>query len=112
MHPHNALLTQKLVDYTNATLETTFQSFENDLQQVEHFHLPLTISKEQIREDQVVKDGKLASLRKETYMFFKCVAIKVFINGSTCICVQSFFIEMLYSMLYTCLRCVCRIWSA
>lgn len=42
--PHNTSLTQELVDYTSSTIEAVSQSFENALQQVEHFHYPLTIS--------------------------------------------------------------------
>lgn len=45
---HNASLTQNLDDCTSYTLKAVSQSFENDLQQVEHFHRPLVVSREQI----------------------------------------------------------------
>lgn len=44
-HLHNASLTHKLADCTNITFDAVSHSFENALQQVEHFHHPLIISR-------------------------------------------------------------------
>lgn len=59
---HNASLTQNLVDCTSYTLKAVSQSFENDFQQVEQFHRPLVVSREQIQANQILKDGEIVSL--------------------------------------------------
>lgn len=50
--------------FVHSTTSLTFvsESFDNVLQQVEHFHHAQPILKEQIREDQILKDGKVFSL--------------------------------------------------
>lgn len=42
----NSSLTQRLVERSVASLRVISQSFENSLQQVEHFHHPLQILRE------------------------------------------------------------------
>lgn len=47
----NASLTKWKDDYTSVSLGVILQSFENALLQVEHFHHPLTISRDQVQPD-------------------------------------------------------------
>lgn len=54
LHSQSALLTQHLVDCTSSTLEAISQSFENALDQVKYFHIPLTLSMEKIRPKKVI----------------------------------------------------------
>lgn len=44
-------------------MEDILESFENALQQVENFHFSLCILREQLWLYQMLKDGKIASLR-------------------------------------------------
>lgn len=58
----NAFFTQCLVDCTIAGLGAVWKSFENVLDQMEHFHHLLCISREQVWPDQIFKDGDVVSL--------------------------------------------------
>lgn len=60
----DALLARQLTNYTSFTVEAVSQSFENVMDEVEYFHHPLTLSREQIHPDQVVIDGKIVPLWK------------------------------------------------
>lgn len=62
----NVLLTQHLAESTSFTLEAVSKSFENVLDQVEYFHHPLTLFREQIWPNQIVIDGNVVFLRKQT----------------------------------------------
>lgn len=59
----NASLGQNLEELSNVGLAFVFESFENDLLQVEHFYSPKHFSRDKIRLDQIIKDGKFVSLR-------------------------------------------------
>lgn len=58
----NDSLTQKLDDCTTANLMVISKYFENSLKKVEHFYPPLHVLREQIRPDQMLKDGEVVSL--------------------------------------------------
>lgn len=102
----NASLTQQLNDCTISTLEAASQSFQNILDQVEHFHHPLTVSKEQIWLNQAVIDRNIVSLRKYVCWglqpIFLWYCLKVHCNKK--VQKQYFFNE--WNTFVTCLKCI------
>lgn len=54
LHGKNSSQARQLKEFISVNLGVVIESFENALQQVEHFHHPLTISREQNRLDQVI----------------------------------------------------------
>lgn len=107
----NVLLSQHLAESTSFTLEAVSKSFENVLDQVEYFHHPLTLFREQIRPNQVVIDGNVVFLRKQTCWvswppIFYGTYLIVHCNGKV-------YKILIYWMnaFFTCLRCFCMILS-
>lgn len=62
----NVSLDQNLDKENDVDLASIFDYFENYLLQVEHFYSFLRILREQVQSDQIVKDGKIVSLRDWT----------------------------------------------
>lgn len=59
LRSQNTSLSQKLKECAFVSLGLVIESFKNALQQVEHFHYPLVVSREPIRPGQVLLDGKI-----------------------------------------------------
>lgn len=62
LHPENASLAQCLIKYMSVSLGVISQSFENVLQQVEHFHHIPRVSTEQVHPNLMLKDREVVSL--------------------------------------------------
>lgn len=61
LHGQNASLTQKWKQCSSSSIVEVIESFENALQQVEHFHLLLIISREQICPNRILQYGRVFS---------------------------------------------------
>lgn len=59
LRSQNTSLSQKLKECAFVSLGLVIESFKNALQQVEHFHCPLVVSREPIWPGQVLLDGKI-----------------------------------------------------
>lgn len=57
----NASLAHKFNESSTASIAVVLKSIENSLQQLEHFHFSLYISREQVQSKHMLKDGKIVS---------------------------------------------------
>lgn len=77
----NLSFSQYLDKAVDVDLASVFDSFYNDLMQLEHLYPPLRISKEWVRLDQVIEYGKVSHLEANSFFFtFLPSILGVYVN--------------------------------
>lgn len=73
----NAFMVHILIDCSISSLMNISESFENANVQVELFHYPLHISREKIRSNQMLKDGRSSPFGTSVPFFYTSVCCKI-----------------------------------
>lgn len=92
LHLQTTSMTQQVADCMSVTLKPILHLFENSLQQVDHFHHPLVVSRGKFGRIKCLKMETLFLCRSDPrghFVFFLCTSCRVPCNGHTCMQILS-----------------------
>lgn len=107
LHLQTASMTQQVADCMSATLKPVLHLFENALQQVDHFHRPLVVSRGKFGQIKCLKMETLFLCRSDPgghFVFFLCTSCRVPCNGHTCM-------QILSSLEWNVFFYMCKVYS-